>query len=80
MCRSPFSWHTTCYFSSGRQATKQEATMRWTIAMCAMLLATFGAYGQLHGSSGPFTNEEAQLMSAVWPKIREAATFEDIDW
>jgi hypothetical protein len=54
--------------------------MRWTIAMCAMLLATFGAYGQLHGSSGPFTNEEAQLMSAVWPKIREAATFEDIDW
>ncbi len=56
--------------------------MRLTIAICAMLLATVGAYGQqLHGSvSGPFTNDEAELMSAVWPKIRDAAAFEDIDW
>lgn len=55
--------------------------MRWAIAVCAMLFATVGIYGQqLHGSSGPFTNEEARLMSAVWPKIRDAAAFEDIEW
>jgi hypothetical protein len=56
--------------------------MRVTIAIFALLFATVSAYGQqLHGSvSGPFTNEEAELMSAVWPKIRDAAAFEDIDW
>ena len=31
-------------------------------------------------SSSPFSRQDAQLMSSVWPKIREAADFDDIDW
>jgi hypothetical protein len=29
---------------------------------------------------GPFTRDEAQALSEVWPTIREAAEFDDIDW
>lgn len=29
---------------------------------------------------GPFTREEAQLLSIVWPDIRVAGSFDDIDW
>jgi hypothetical protein len=29
---------------------------------------------------GPFTRDEAALMSRLWPQIREAAEFDDIDW
>ena len=29
---------------------------------------------------GPFTDPEAQLLSAVWPEIREAENFGDINW
>ena len=29
---------------------------------------------------GPFTREEAEELEAVWPRIRQAADFEDIDW
>jgi hypothetical protein len=32
------------------------------------------------GVSGPFTREETLLMSRVWPRIREAARYDDIDW
>ena len=36
----------------------------------------------LNGRSalGPFTRDEAVVMSRVWPRIREAADYEDIDW
>lgn len=30
--------------------------------------------------TGPFTKSEAHDLSAVWPKIREAASFDDINW
>jgi hypothetical protein len=30
--------------------------------------------------SGPFSRQEAELLSRVWPEIRQAAAFEDIDW
>lgn len=30
--------------------------------------------------SGPFTRREAELLSEVWPEIREAESFEQIDW
>ena len=30
--------------------------------------------------TGPFTREEARQLSAVWPRIREANSFADIDW
>jgi len=29
---------------------------------------------------GPFTREEAAIVSRAWPRIREAAAYEDIDW
>ena len=56
--------------------------MKATIAILAMLFASTGAFAQYHSASGsgPFTRQDAELMSAVWPKIREAARFEDIDW
>lgn len=53
--------------------------MRWTIAILASLSAA-GAVAQLSSEYGPFSEREAELMSAVWPQIREAADFDDIDW
>ena len=32
------------------------------------------------GATGPFNREETVLMSRVWPRIREAARYDDIDW
>jgi hypothetical protein len=29
---------------------------------------------------GPFTRQEAAVLSRLWPQIREAASYEDIDW
>ena len=52
--------------------------MKLTIAIVATLLAT-GAFAQ-NAFYGPFTDAEAQLLSAVWPEIREAEDYEDIDW
>ena len=56
--------------------------MKTSTAILAFLLVTTGALAQRDSASwsGPFTTQDAQLMSAVWPKIREAARFEDIDW
>jgi hypothetical protein len=55
--------------------------MKLTIAMFATLLATgVFAQGRAGAYYGPFTDAEAQLMSAVWPEIRQAARFEDINW
>lgn len=31
-------------------------------------------------TEGPFTDREAEMMSRVWPEIREARSFEQIDW
>ena len=53
--------------------------MRATIAIFATLLAAGGAFAQQFGS-GPFSREEAEVLSTVWPEIREAAEFEDINW
>lgn len=54
--------------------------MKTSIAILAILVATTAAFAQRDTASGPFTRQDAQLMSAVWPKIREAARFDDIDW
>ena len=61
---------------------RQEAEMKAMIAFLAILFTTTGAFAQRDYASGygPFTSQDAELMSAVWPKIREAARFEDIDW
>ena len=55
--------------------------MKIAIAMLATLLVSTGALAQNRGAYyGPFTDAEAQLLSAVWPEIRQAADYEDINW
>lgn len=53
--------------------------MKTTLAIVAALLATT-TVAQAQAFYGPFTDAEAQLLSAVWPQIREADDFEDINW
>jgi hypothetical protein len=57
-------------------------TMKFTIAMLAAIFVTTGALAQNRGGAnyGPFTDAEAQLLSAVWPEIREAENYGDINW
>ena len=52
--------------------------MRRTIAFLAALFVATGLSAQAY--YGPFTDAEAQLLSAVWPEIREAANYQDINW
>lgn len=56
--------------------------MKLTIAILAALLLGTSAFAQGRSSAsyGPFTDSEAQLLSAVWPEIREAAHYGDINW
>ena len=56
--------------------------MKLTIAFLAALLVATSAFAQGRGDAyyGPFTESEAQLLSAVWPEIREAAHYGDINW
>ena len=57
--------------------------MKFTIAILAALLMATSAFAQNRGAGayyGPFTDAEAQLLSAVWPQIREAENYEDINW
>ena len=51
--------------------------MRATIAILATLVTAVAAFAQ---DPGPFTRREAQQLAAVWPEIREAGAFEDINW
>jgi hypothetical protein len=54
--------------------------MKLAIAVLATLL-TAAAAAQYRGSStGPFTGYEADALSDVWPEIRAAARYEDINW
>lgn len=57
--------------------------MKFTIAILATILTATGAFAQDRGGGayyGPFTDAEAQLLSAVWPGIREAENYGDINW
>ena len=56
--------------------------MKPTIAILAALLLSTSAFAQGRGGAyyGPFTESEAQLLGAVWPEIREAAHYGDINW
>jgi hypothetical protein len=58
----------------------KEATMKVMIAIVASMLAS-AALGQGRiGSTGPFTGYEADVLSRLWPEIRQAEDFEDINW
>jgi hypothetical protein len=55
--------------------------MKLTIAVLASLLVATGAAAQSRGAFyGPFTGYEADALSDVWPEIREAEAWEDINW
>lgn len=56
--------------------------MKKTIAIAAALVLATGAVAQNRGGApyGPFTDAEAQLLSAVWPDIRKAPAYEYIQW
>jgi hypothetical protein len=52
--------------------------MKLAIAIVAAIVTgTALAQGRF---TGPFTGYEAEALSDVWPEIREAARFEDINW
>lgn len=54
--------------------------MKATILFLAASLAS-GAFAQDREEfRSPFTGYDAEVMSDVWPEIREAASFDDIDW
>ncbi len=53
--------------------------MKTTIAIVASLLTT-AVLAQSRAYYGPFTDAEAQLLSAVWSEIRVAEDYEDINW
>lgn len=44
------------------------------------LLAALTAAVAVAQGRGPFTSQEEDLLRSVWPEIREAADYEDIDW
>ena len=50
------------------------------IATFTILLLSAVGLAQADSSSSPYSRQDEQLMSSVWPKIREAAAFDDIDW
>jgi len=52
--------------------------MRFAIAILAALMIGTAAHAQ--GREGPFTGYESERLSEVWPDIRKAAHFEDINW
>ena len=55
--------------------------MRLAIVILLAVMTGMLAQAQSRdGSTGPFTGYEAETLSEVWPKIREAAHFEDINW
>lgn len=53
--------------------------MRVAMLFLAAALAS-GAFAQSRQGTRPFTGYDAEVLSDVWPDIREAASFEDIDW
>jgi hypothetical protein len=51
------------------------------IVVLAAVLTTTAALAQDRGAyRGPFKGVDAQAMIDVWPEIREAAAWDDIDW
>jgi hypothetical protein len=52
------------------------------VAIVAALMFATGAVAQNRGGAlyGPFTDAEAQFLSAAWPEIRKAPDYEYIQW
>jgi hypothetical protein len=54
--------------------------MRLTILLLAVYFVVSAAAQQRGEFERPFTGYEADVLSDVWPDIRQASSFEDIDW
>jgi hypothetical protein len=54
--------------------------MRLAIAILVTLLTATPAVAQSRYGTGPFTGYEADALADVWPEIRQAASFDDINW
>lgn len=54
--------------------------LRLKLATFTMLLLSALGVAQADSYSSPFSRQDEQLMSSVWPKIREARDFDDINW
>jgi hypothetical protein len=64
-----------------RRHSQQEETIMKTLSAVLAAIVVSSAFAQSRGgSTGPFTGYEADVLSEVWPQIREAADFEDINW
>ena len=50
------------------------------LATFTVLILSAVGIAQADSSSSPFSRQDEQLMSSVWPKIREARDYDDIDW
>lgn len=48
--------------------------------LAALLVATSASAQWRAYDEGPFTRDESRALADVWPQIREAARFDDIDW
>ena len=54
--------------------------MKLSLPTFAILLLSAVGVAQADSFSGPFSRQDARLMSSVWPTIREARDFADINW
>jgi hypothetical protein len=54
--------------------------LRLKLATFTFLMVSAVGMAQADSSSSPFSRQDEQLISSVWPKIREARDFDDIDW
>jgi len=54
--------------------------MALKLATFTILVVSAVGMAQADSSSSPFSRQDEQLMSSVWPQIREARDFDDIDW
>ena len=54
--------------------------MRLAIAILVTLLMAAPLAAQNRYGTGPFTGYDANALAEVWPEIRQAANFDDINW
>ena len=54
--------------------------MKLSLPTFTILMLSAVGIAQADSFSGPFSRQDARVMSNVWPRIREARDFADIDW
>jgi hypothetical protein len=54
--------------------------MKLSLPTFTILMLSAVGIAQADVSSSPFSRQDARLMSSVWPRVREAGNFADINW